>query len=145
MITVETFAYRPLEHEREKASGSYIMSLVAIVVGLPLPIVNLIATFIFWTAYRNSTYFVRWHCTQALLSQASFLLVNSVLFWWSMSIFFGDGEIDNLYISYVLTAVLFNLVEFIATIYTAIQTSKGIHVHWWFFGDMTDLIVKAEK
>lgn len=145
MITLETFAYRPLEHEREKASGSYIMSLVAIVVGVPLPIVNLFATFIFWTAYRKSTYFVRWHCTQALLSQVSFLLVNSVLFWWSISIFFGDREIDNIYISYLLTVVMFNLVEFAATIYTAIQTSKGLHVHWWIFGDFTDIIVKPEQ
>ena len=46
MITKTKFNYEPLEHEFEKASNSYLMSLMAIIVGLPLPIINLIATFI---------------------------------------------------------------------------------------------------
>ena len=35
------FAYQPLDHELEAASNSYLMSLVAIIVGVPLPIINL--------------------------------------------------------------------------------------------------------
>lgn len=137
-----TFAYKPGEHEAEKASNSYLMSLIAVIVGLPLPIINLIATFIFYLGNRKGTFFVRWHCTQALLSQASLLAMNSVSFWWTISIVFKDGEISNHYISYMITVFLFNLVEFIATIYTAIQTRKGIHISWWFYGDLTNAIVR---
>jgi uncharacterized Tic20 family protein len=136
------FPYEPGEHEAERASNSYLMSLIAAVAGLPLPIVNLIATFFFWVGNRNSTYFVRWHCTQALLSQFSMLLMNSVAFWWTIGIVFRDQVISNSYIAYAIVVILFNLVEFIATIYTAIHTRNGKHVEWYFYGSLTNLVCK---
>ena len=42
MIQNTTFAYKPTDHEAEKASNSYLMSLVALIAGLPLPIINLL-------------------------------------------------------------------------------------------------------
>jgi uncharacterized Tic20 family protein len=142
MIKVENLGEVPGEHEAEKASNSYLMSLIALIVGLPLPIINLIATFIFYLGNRKGTYFVRWHCTQALLSQSSVLVVNSVAFWWTISIIFGSNTINNSYIAYIITIVFFNLSEFIATIHAAIETRKGIHIQWWFFGALTNLICK---
>ena len=118
------------------------MSLIAVIAGLPLPIINLIATVIFYLGNRKGTYFVRWHCTQALLSQFSLLIINSNGFWWTVGILFRDGEVTNEYIAYMITAFLFNLVEFIATIYTAIQVRKGKHIEWWFYGDLTNMICK---
>ncbi|MDM8158408.1 hypothetical protein QUH73_01135 [Labilibaculum sp. K2S] len=47
MISTGKFAYEPKDYEAEKASNSYVMSLAALVAGLPLPIINLIATFFF--------------------------------------------------------------------------------------------------
>lgn len=143
MINRTKFNYEPGEDEAEKASNSYLMSLIAIIAGLPLPIINLIATLIFYLVNRKSTYFVRWHCTQALLSQLSMLFINSVGFWWTISIIFTDEIITSKYIAYIIAAFIFNLVEFIATIYTAIQTRKGIHVEWWFYGNLTKLICKS--
>lgn len=145
MINAANFAYEPGEHEAEKASNSYLMSLIAIIAGLPLPIINLIATLIFYLGNRKGTYFVRWHCTQALLSQFSVLFINSFGFWWTVSIIFMDETITDKYIAYMIAAFIFNLIEFIATIYTAIQTRKGIHVIWWFYGNLTNLLCKSES
>jgi len=145
MMNVNKFSYEPGEHEAEKASNSYLMSLIALIAGLPLPIVNLIATFIFYMGNRKGTYFVRWHCTQALLSQLSMLFINSFGFWWTISIVFTDEVITSKYIAYLMAAFIFNLTEFIATIYTAIQTRKGIHVEWWFYGNLTNLFCKSDK
>jgi hypothetical protein len=143
MIHVKQFAYQPGEHEAETASNSYLMSLIAIIVGLPLPIINLIATLIFYVGNRKGAYFVRWHCTQALLSQLSMLFMNSYGFWWTISILFTDEIISTNYIAYMIVALTFNIVEFITTIYTAIKTRKGIHVEWWFYGSLTSLICKS--
>ena len=144
MINTAKFDYEPTEHEAEKASNSYLMSLIALIVGLPLPIINLIATLMFYVGNRKGTYFVRWHCTQALLSQLSMLLINSYGFWWTVSIIFTDETITDNYIAYLITALIFNLTEFIATIYTAVQTRKGIHTSWWFYGSLTNLICKSD-
>lgn len=143
MIELNKFAYTPEEHEAEKASNSYLMSLVAIIAGLPLPIINLIATLIFYLGNRNSSYFVRWHCTQALLSQVSMLFINSYGFWWTVSILFTEEKVTNNFIAYLIAAFVFNLAEFIATIYTAIQTRKGIHVEWWFYSNLTHLVCRS--
>lgn len=145
MISETKFSYEPGEHEAETASNSYLMSLIAIIAGLPLPIINLIATFIFYLGNRNGTYFVRWHCTQALLSQLSMLFINSFGFWWTVSIIFTDEQITSKYIAYIIVALVFNLTEFIATIYSAIQTRKGIHVQLWFYSDITNLICKSDR
>lgn len=141
-MIIDNTPYSPTEHEAEKASNSYLMSLVAAIAGLPLPIINLIATFIFYMGNRKGTYFVRWHSTQALLSQFSLLFMNSFGFWWTVSIIFSDAVITNYYIAYVITVLLFNLAELIATIYSAIRTRKGEHVKWWLYGDLTNMICR---
>lgn len=139
---VAPMTMKPSDHECEKASNSYIMSLVAVIVGLPFPIINLIATFIFYISNRKGTFFVRWHCTQALLSQASLLLINTIAFWWTISVAFRDGVLSNDYIAYIISVIIFNIIELVATIYTAIQVRKGKHVKWYFYGDLTDSLVK---
>lgn len=139
----EKFIDAPAEEEAEKASNSYLMSLIAFIGGLPLPIINLIATLIFYAGNRKSTYFVKWHCTQALLSQLMALPLNSACFWWTVSIIFTDEKITSNYVAYAITVIAFNIVEFIATMHTAIAIRKGRHVEWWFVGGVTNLIVKA--
>jgi len=138
-----TFAYVTTEHENEKASNSYLMSLVAVIAGLPLPIINLLATLFFYIVNRKSTYFVRWHCTQALLSQLVLLFANSYSFWWTVSIIFTDEKVSNTYFAYLFTVIVFNILEIISTIYCAIQTRKGKHVEVFFFGNVTNLICKS--
>jgi hypothetical protein len=137
--------YKPSEHEAEKASNSYLMSLVALVAGLPLPIINLFATLAFYLANRKGTYFVRWHCTQALLSQTALLFINSYSFWWTVSIIFTNESVSNSYFSYLFTAIVFNLFEFISTIYSAIETRKGKHVQQWLFAPITNLICSQDE
>ena len=136
------FPYKPSDHEAEKASNGYLMSLIALMVGLPLPIINLIAATIFYLGNRKGSYFTRWHCTQTLVSQATLLVTNSIGFSWTISVFFGNKVLTNSYIAYMITIFLFNLTEFIVTISAAIRTRKGQHVEWWFWGPLTNLICK---
>ena len=135
----KAFSYKPGHHEAEKASNSYLMSLVALVAGLPFPIINLLATFGFFLANRKGTFFVRWHCTQALYSQFFLLCFNSVSFWWTISILFRDEKASNEYFAYLFSIVVLNLFEFISIIIAATETRKGKHVQLWFFGGLTNL------
>jgi hypothetical protein len=142
MMAENIFPYKPGEHELEKASNSYLMSLVVLMCGLPLPIVNLIASIIFALANRKGTYFVRWHCTQVLLSQLSLFPFNSIGFWWTVHIAFYDSKVTSHYLAYIFALLLFNFIEFVATLYTAIQVRKGHHVVWFFYGALTNVLCK---
>jgi uncharacterized Tic20 family protein len=137
--------YIPREDEREKASNGYLMSVVALMAGLPLPIINLFAAFMFSIANRHATPFVRWHCTQALLSQCTMLIMNSVGFSWTMHVLFGNGSPTNSYFAYMFTIIAFNVVEVIVNIAAAVSVRKGKHVRWWFWAPMTDMFISPSS
>ncbi len=132
----------PSESDMEKASNGYLMSLIAVMTGLPFPVFNLGASLLFFFANRKASYYVRWHCIQALLSQLILFFVNSVCFWWTISILFYDEKVSNNYFGYLFTVILFNLLEITSTIYAAIKTRKGKHVSFWIFNDLSNLILK---
>lgn len=134
--------YKPLEMENEKASNAYLMSFIALLAGMPLPIINLLATLLFYLGNKSSTLYVRWHCTQALLSQLTILVVNSIGFTWSMRIVFSDVYVTNEYIAYLIVLLLANLTELSLNLYAAIKVRKGEHVRLDMWADMADLIVK---
>jgi uncharacterized Tic20 family protein len=138
-------SYKPYEEECEKASNSYLMSVMAVMIGMPLPIVNLLASILFFAGNRSATYFVRWHCTQAMLSQLTIFVMNTVAFSWTIRVAFGSLTITNNYIAYICTIALFNLFEFIINIRAATRVRKGKHIYWWFWGPLTDTLVKPGK
>jgi hypothetical protein len=145
MISNTNFYYKPNDSELERASNSYLMSLVAVIGGLPLPILNLLASIFFYLGNRKSTPFVKWHCTQNLLSQFGLFFLNSTGFWWTVSIIFYDEKVTNGYFGYMITLIIFNLVEFISTIILASRTRKGIHAQLFLFSDITNILVKKDE
>ena len=88
-----------IEFEQERASNIYLMSLAIVIVGLPLPIINLIATFFMYLSNRNKTWFIRWHSLQALLSQTAIALINGFGMYWTVSVIFTDETVSNPYIA----------------------------------------------
>lgn len=135
--------YMPRDDEMEKASNGYLMSVMAIMVGLPLPIVNLLATLIFFLGNLKSSWFVKWHCTQALLSQLTVFVMNSFAFAWTMQVWFGNKIVTDSYIAYIITIIFFNITELLLNIVAAIRVRKGKHVKWWFWSAVTDMVIPA--
>jgi len=156
--------------ELEQASNSYLMAVVSVIAGLPLPIINVIASFFFYLAHRNASYFVRWHCIQSVLSQAVMIPFNSIAFAWTLSKVFhalkfndtllnGDPAISHnfgftfnllrdstaafwLYITFVISL---NIIEFIAVITTAVQVRKGKNVRWFLIANITDALTSKQN
>lgn len=132
----------PHEDEKERASGCYIMSLVAVMIGLPMPIINLVATGLFYFLSRRGTYYVRWNTIQALISQVPLFVMNNILFWWTVRILFCFTELSSEYIAYFITVNLYNIYDFIETVRSAIITREGKVHKWYLYGALTDMICK---
>jgi len=132
----------PHEDEKESASGCYIMSLVAVMIGLPMPIINLVATGLFYFLSRRGTYYVRWNTIQALISQVPLFVMNNILFWWTVRILFCFTELSSEYIAYFITVNLYNIYDFIETVRSAIITREGKVHKWYLYGTLTDMICK---
>ncbi len=144
MITDQNTSFSLTISDAEKASNSYLIALLAAFVGPPFPIVNLMACIIFYFGNRKSSYYVRFHCTQALLNQLVLFLCNSILLFWTLRIFFSDLYLNKNYFIYLLLVILINFFEFIATIFLAIKVRKGKHVKLFILGDITQIMLGPE-
>lgn len=142
---IDFLNYKPDEQESEKASNSYLMSLIAGISGIIFPLINFIASFYFLVVNRRGSCYVRWHCVQALISQLTLLILNSITFTWTMSVIFGNEKISNSYFAFIFTTILVGIIEMTATIFAAIQIRKGIHVKFYIFGDIVDKFVNKEN
>lgn len=136
--SIKPFRYQPLDYEKEKASNGYLMSLFGMIIGLPLPIANFLTTFFYYLANRKSTYFVRWHCTQALISQTIIFILNSFAVGWTIYLLIIKGKVDILFVSFIVLTLILNVLEFIGTVYAAIRTRKGEHVELYFLSEITN-------
>ena len=79
---------------------------------------------------------------QALLSHLTVFLVNSVGMAWTLKIIFSDEAFSNNYIAYILTLLVLNLYEIISNIICAIKVRDGKKASWFFWGELTNLVVK---
>ena len=131
------------ETQRESASNGYLMSLVAVGIGAPLPIINMIATVIFFFQSRKEGVFVRFHVMQALISQ---FIINGIHFSWLISIIFGgkEHEFNANYLGFLTAVVIFNLMEFITNVIGAVKARKGELTSFFFVGPISKLIYYNE-
>ena len=132
----------PHEDEKERASSCYVMSLVAVMIGLPMPIINLAATGIFYLMSRRGTFYVRWNALQALVSQVPLFIMNNILFWWTVRVLFCYTNLSSAYIAYFITVNLYNIYDFVETVRSAIHTRKGVTHRWYLYSTITDKICK---
>jgi len=160
--TEGTLKNKPLiyPYEYEQASKSYLMAVVAIIAGIPLPVINLIASIGYYLAYRKSTYFVRWHCIQSVIGQALLIPFNSIAITWTVKNIYYNSErlfsngSDNIdldainffqvtssyFFPYITFVILLNIAEFIIVIRTASRVANGNNVRWWGIARLTDMI-----
>lgn len=123
--------------EKEDAMGAYLMMFAAIGAGLPLPIINLIASVIYYFIHKNNTRFVRFHSLQSLWSQIPTTLVNAGAVYWTLQIFIFDNlDKTDLYLGYLIMMVVLNLIYFAYSIVGAVKARNGKMYYFLFFGKL---------
>ncbi|WP_297334623.1 DUF4870 domain-containing protein [Flavobacterium sp.] len=132
-------------HEHEQAGNAYLMAIVGLIAGLPLPIVNFIASLIYYFSNLKSSYYVRWHCIQAMLAQLIIMPFNSVAIGWTLRLIFTDDEPGWYYGFYIFGVILLNICEFVAVMITASKVKKGENVRWAVIAVITDALCSKRK
>jgi len=121
--------------EKEDAMGSYLMMFAALGAGLPLPIINLIASIVYYYMNKSNSNFVRFHTYQALISSIPLTLMNASGLFWGIRILFFDGwSATNTFKGYIGMLIMANLLYFVVGIIAAIKARKGLMFYYWFFG-----------
>jgi len=123
------------EREKEDGMGAYLMMFAAFAVGLPLPVVNLIAAMIYYFINRKKSRFIHFHCLQSFLSQIPTTLLNWGLLYWVLQIYLFHHHTENhFFFAYVVLVIIANLIYVIFSIVAAVKARKGNFYYFIFFG-----------
>lgn len=121
--------------EKDDATGGYLMMFAALGAGLPLPIINLIASIIYYHTNKSNSRFVQFHTYQALLSQIPLTILNAVCMGWALRILISvEWHLTSFFIGYALMLLIANLTYIIVGIISAIKANKGRMYYYWIFG-----------
>ncbi len=124
------------EREKEDAMGAYLMMFAAVAIGLPLPIINLIASVIYYFVNRKKSRFIHFHCLQALLTQIPTTLINWGAVIWGFSILFTDTKATDVFWAYVIFAGVCTFLYFIVSLIAAYKARQGKMYYFLVFGSM---------
>lgn len=120
--------------EKENAMGAYLMMFASLGAGLPLPMINVIASIIYYFIYRHNSPFVKFHLVQSLWSQVPLSLLNGFIVIWTIKNFVSNAGFSSIYIGLVLSVVIFNIIYIIFSIYAAMLARRGRVYYFIFFG-----------
>ena len=136
--------FHPLEQpeeistrEKEDAMGAYLMMFAAVAVGLPLPVINLIAAIIYYFVNRKKSRFIHFHSLQALLSQIPTTIINWGAVIWGVAIFIKeDWIITEQFWAYLIFAGLTTVLYFVISIIAAYKARQGKMYYFLVFGKL---------
>ena len=134
------------EREKEDAMGAYLMMFASLAASLPLPVINLIAAVVYYYVNRKKSRFIHFNCLQSLLSQLPTTLVNWILLYWALQIFFFENyEVNDYFYAYLGFSVLANLIYFVYSIVAAVRARKGVFMYFILFGPYAYQQVYSKK
>jgi uncharacterized membrane protein len=124
------------QREKDDAMASYLMMFAAWAVGLPLPLVNLVASVVYYAVNRKSSKFVAFHALQSLLSQVPVSLLNAGVVGWGIGLLVKGDTTQGLwpFLGYVFFAAAVNILYLVFSIVALLQANKGRFYYLPFFG-----------
>lgn len=121
---------------KEDAMGAYFMMFATSAIGMPLPILNLVAAVIYYYVNRSKGKFVQFHTLQSLWSQVPVTLLNSGLVAWTIVNLVKDLDFSSYYWGYLVMVGIANLLYFIFSLVGAVRARKGQFYYFLFFGKL---------
>jgi uncharacterized membrane protein len=121
---------------KEDAMGAYFMMFATAALGLPLPLLNLVAAIIYFYLNRDKGRFVQFHTLQSLWSQIPVTLLNSGLVAWTIVNFVKDFDFTGMYWGYLVMTAVADVVYLIFSLVGAARARKGQFYYFLFFGKL---------
>ena len=126
------------EREKEDAMGAYLMMFASLAIGLPIPLLNLVASVIYFFVNRKTGTFVAFHALQALLSHVPVVLLNAGVVGWLVGILVTPPHDDfsPAFFWYLFFVVLLNVAYIVWSIVALVHARKGRFIYMPVVGRM---------
>jgi uncharacterized membrane protein len=115
------------DREKEDAMGAYLMMFASLAIGLPIPLLNLIASVIYFFVNRKNGTFVAFHALQALLTHVTVVLLNAGVIGWLIGILVvpPHDSFSPAFFWYLFFVVLVNIAYIVWSIVALVHARKG--------------------
>lgn len=126
------------ERQKEDAMGAYLMMFASLAIGLPIPLLNLVASVIYFFVNRKNGDFVAFHALQALISHVPVVLLNAGVIGWLIGILVTpphDAFTPGFFF-FLFFVVLVNLAWIIWSIVALVHARKGHFFYMPLIGRM---------
>lgn len=122
--------------ERENAMSAYLMMFASyFLLGLPLPWLNFIASWIYWGVNRRKSRYVAFHAWQNLLANFSTSLLNSGWLAWVI-VAVVTSRWTPVFFAGTAAILIFNLAYMVSGVVGAVKANKGLFYYQFLFGRM---------
>ncbi len=125
------------EREKDDAMGAYLMMFASLAIGLPIPVLNLVASIIYFFVNRKTSPFVAFHAFQALLTHIPVVLLNAGVVAWLITNLVTHAPSWPGFFWYLFFSVLINLAYIIWSIVALVHASKGRFFYMPVFGRLS--------
>jgi uncharacterized membrane protein len=122
------------EREKEDAMGAYLMMFASLAIGLPIPLVNLVASVIYFLVNRKNSLFAAFHSLQALITHIPVVLLNAGMVGWLVGNLVAKAGYAPGFLWYLLFTVLANLTYIIWSIVALVRARKGRFIYFPLVG-----------
>jgi uncharacterized membrane protein len=122
------------EREKDDAMGAYLMMFASLAIGLPIPLLNLVASVIYFLVNKKTSPFVAFHALQALLSHIPIVLLNAGAVAWIITNLATHAASWAWFLWYLVFTILVNLTYIIWSIVALIHANKGRFFYMPVFG-----------
>jgi uncharacterized Tic20 family protein len=120
--------------ERDDAMGAYLMMFASWAIGLPFPLINLVASLVYYFVNKKTSRFVAFHAYQALVIHVPIVCINAGLIVWIIVIAASDFRFAGTFLAYFLFLAAVNIIYIVYSIIALIQARKGRMYYIPFFG-----------
>ena len=120
--------------EKEDAMGAYFMMFAAWGIGLPLPLLNLVAAGIYYGLHRRKSRFVAFHALQSMASQIPVTLLNGGLLFWFLRNMIREDLFAREFWFYLAFTAAVNLAYLITSLVALTRAYKGNFFYFPIFG-----------
>lgn len=120
--------------EKEDAMGAYFMMFAAWALGLPLPLLNLLAAGIYYGLNRRQSRFTAFHSLQSLLSQVPVTIVHAGLVFWLVRNLVIQAPFTRAFWLYLGFSGILNLVYLLLSIVALTRAYRGNFFYFPVFG-----------
>lgn len=120
--------------EKGDAMGAYFMMFASLGLGLPFPLLNLIAAVIYYYVNKKDSRYVGFHSLQSLLSQMPVTILNAGVVFWLIYNLVTETSNWQPFAIYAISSAFVNFVYFVISIIAAVEANKGVLFYMPLFG-----------